>query len=211
MPKSKTRSHLRNVKNSRSLGTGTVALLIIDLISDFRFEDGATIARAALPAARRIAALRQRALRAGVPNLFVNDNLGRWKSDFRQLVARCGHKACLGAPIVKLLTPGAADYFVLKPTHGGFFGTPLDRLLEELATKTLILSGISAHQCVLFTANEAYLRDFRLVIPRDCVASKTERQRKFALDYFKSVLHADIRASTALRFTRRAAGRAKRQ
>jgi nicotinamidase-related amidase len=185
-----------------TLSAKSTALLIIDLISDFAFEDGTQIARAALPAARRVRSLRQRAQLAGVPNVFVNDHLGRWKSDFRQLVLRCGQANCLGAPIVKVLCPGADDYFVLKPTHAGFFGTPLDRLLSELGTETLILTGISAHQCILFTANEAYLRDFCLMIPRDCVAAKTERQRQFALEYFKTVLHADIHASSALCFSR---------
>jgi nicotinamidase-related amidase len=178
------------------------ALLIIDMVSDFRFEDGKRIARMTLPAARNIASLRAKALRAGVPSVFVNDNFGRWKSDFRQLVARCSRTNCLGAPILHLLAPAASDYFVLKPTHAGFFGTPLDRLLAELRIERLVLTGISAHQCVLFTANEAYLRDFALIIPRDRVASKTNRQRSFALEYFKSVLHANTAVSKSIRFVR---------
>jgi nicotinamidase-related amidase len=184
------------------LPASKTALLIIDLVSDYRFEDGAQIARKALPATRKLAALRSRALRAAVPNVFVNDNFGRWKSDFRQLVTRCAQTGCAGAPILRLLAPTANDYSVLKPTHAGFFGTPLDRLLAQLRSDTLILTGISAHQCVLFTANEAYLRDFNLIIPRDCVASKTERQRRSALEYFESVLHAAIPASSAIHFVK---------
>jgi len=182
------------------------ALLIIDLISDFAFEDGRQIAMQALPAARRVSALRARALRAGTPNLFVNDNFGRWRSDFRQLLARCSKAGSLGEPIVRLLAPCANDYFVLKPTQAGFFGTPLERLLGELGIDTLILTGISAHQCLLFTANEAYLRDLELIIPRDCIASKTQRQRQLALWYFQSVLHAATPLSSAIQFlhTRRA-------
>jgi nicotinamidase-related amidase len=178
------------------------ALLIIDMVSDFRFEDGKQVARMSLPAARKIASLRAKALRAGVPSVFVNDHFGRWKSDFRQLIARCSRTDCLGAPILQLLAPAESDYFVLKPTHAGFFGTPLDRLLAELGSERLILTGISAHQCVLFTANEAYLREFELIIPRDCVASKTNRQHRFALEYFESVLHATTTASKAIRFVK---------
>jgi nicotinamidase-related amidase len=122
------------------------------------------------------------------------------------MVVRCGHPRSLGAPIVKLLQPTADDYFVLKPTHAGFYGTTLERLLQELRVKGLIMTGISAHQCVLFTANEAYLREFELIIPRDCIASKTAPQRQLALTYFKSVLHADVRASAHWTF-RGAAGR----
>jgi len=180
------------------------ALLIIDMVSDFSFEDGAKVGRAALPAARQIAALRKRAKQAGVANLFVNDNQGHWKSNFQQLMARCRKERRYGAPILEMLAPTEDDYYVLKPTYGGFFGTPLDRLLETIDAKTLILTGISAHQCILFTANEAYLREFELIIPRDCVAAKTAHYKRFALEYFKSVLHADTRAMANIRFRKSA-------
>jgi nicotinamidase-related amidase len=181
---------------SRRLRAAETALLLIDLISDFKFEDGERIAAAALPAARRIARLRERARIAGIPTIFVNDNQRQWKLEFSDIVARCGREGCLGAPYVNLLQPCVQDYFILKPTHAGFYGTLLERLLAELQVKKLVLTGISAHQCILFTANEAYLREFKLIIPRDCIASKTLKQRDFALQYFRSVLHADIHASS---------------
>jgi nicotinamidase-related amidase len=187
----------------RRLKATETALLIIDLISDFKFVDGGRIAKAALPAARRIARLRNRVRDAGVPCIFVNDNQQQWKLEFSDIVKRCRRQDCLGAPFVKLLEPSANDYFVLKPTHAGFYGTMLERLLEELQIKTLILTGISAHQCILFTANEAYLREFKLIVPRDCVASKTLSQRAFALRYFTSVLHADVHASVHWAFSGR--------
>lgn len=196
----------RTAVRATRLKTSETALLIIDLITDFGFEDGRRIAAAAIPAARRIAHLRHRARQSGVATIFVNDNQQHWKCDFREMVVRCGHPRSLGAPIVKLLQPTADDYFVLKPTHAGFYGTTLERLLQELRVKGLIMTGISAHQCVLFTANEAYLREFELIIPRDCIASKTAPQRQLALTYFKSVLHADVRASAHWTF-RGAAGR----
>jgi nicotinamidase-related amidase len=186
------------------------ALLLIDLITDFKFEDGKRIAAATLPAAHRIARLRQRARQGGLPNIFVNDNQQHWKWDFKDMVAHYGRNGSLGAPVVKLLRPTAEDYFVLKPTHAGFYGTTLERLLHELHVKTLIMTGISAHQCVLFTANEAYLREFELIIPRDCIAAKTLQQRGMALRYFKSVLHADVRSSAHLMFSRAAAGASRR-
>ncbi len=187
---------------ARALHSQRTALLIIDMISDFEFEDGATLARAALPVARRIAKLRALAAAKDVPMLFVNDNLGRWRSDFRQMLSRCRADGCRGASIIDVLQPTSSDYFVLKPTYAGFYGTPLDRLLEKLGATTLVLTGISAHQCILFTANEAYLRDYKLVIPRDCVAAKTSRQKRFALEYFDTVLRADTRASAAIGFRR---------
>jgi nicotinamidase-related amidase len=186
--------------SGRTLRLAKAALLIIDMISDFKFEDGAAVARAALPAARKIQRLRTVAAARGAAVLFVNDNLGHWHSDFRQMLARCRAEGCIGAAIIAALQPSASDYFVLKPTHAGFYGTPLDHLLEQLGVETLILTGISAHQCILFTANEAYLRQYKLVIPSDCVAAKSSRQKQFALQYFKSVLHADTRPSPQIDF-----------
>ncbi len=186
----------------RMLRLQRAALLIIDMISDFEFEDGLALAQAALPAARKIAKLRALAAAKDVPTLFVNDNLGHWRSDFRQMLNHCRADGCRGAPIIDALKPTSSDYFVLKPTYAGFYGTPLDRLLDKLDATTLVLTGISAHQCILFTANEAYLRDYKLVIPRDCVAAKTARQTRFAIEYFDTVLRADTRASAAIGFRR---------
>jgi isochorismate hydrolase len=185
-------------------------LLIIDMVSDFRFEDGMAVARAAMPAARRIRPLRQRAQAAGVPSLFVNDNYGRWKSDFRELIARCTGEGCPGGPILELLAPGPRDYYVLKPSYAAFYGTPLERLLGSLGARRLILTGISAHQCVLFTANEAYLREYELFIPRDAVAAKSRRYHRLAMEYFRTVLHADTRPTGQLEFARQAKAVARR-
>jgi hypothetical protein len=66
-----------------------VALLLIDVINDFDFPDGRALLRSARAIVRRVAALKARAAGVGIPAIYVNDNLGRWRSDFRQLVQHC--------------------------------------------------------------------------------------------------------------------------
>jgi nicotinamidase-related amidase len=178
------------------------ALIILDLISDFAFDGGAKVARAALPVAQRIARLKARARAARVPVIYVNDGVGRWRSDFPGLVRHCSRDASRGAPIVRAIEPAADDYCVLKPKHSGFYATPLETLLDFIGAKRLILTGVSSHQCVLFTANDAYVRDLALSIPRDCISARNTRDTELALDYFTRVLGADVRASAALRFGR---------
>src|SRR5207248_2360578 len=107
-------------------------------------------------------ALKKRAKAAGIPAIYVNDNFGIWQSDFRSVVRHCLEDGVCGAPIARLLAPEADDYFVLKPKHSGFYSTTLDILLDYLGVRALILTGIAANICVLFTANDAYMRDFRL-------------------------------------------------
>jgi nicotinamidase-related amidase len=179
------------------------ALLVLDMVSDFRFEGGAAVARAALPAARRIGRLADRARRAGVPVIYVNDNLGRWRSDFPAIVRHCGRAGSRGEAVLAEIEPRRQDYAILKPKHSGFFATPLDTLLEYLGARTLVLTGATMHQCVLFTANDAYVRDYRLWIPADCVASSTRAQTRLASQYFRRVLGADLRPSGRVRFRRK--------
>jgi nicotinamidase-related amidase len=175
-----------------------VALLLIDVINDLEFEDGERLLEHALPMAERLAALKRRAKEAGIPAIYVNDNFGRWQSDFNKLLAHCLEEDVRGKPLVEQLKPEEDDYFVLKPKHSGFFSTTLDTLLEYLQARSLILTGVAGNICVLFTANDAYMRDFHLVVPSDCVASNSPEENEHALELMKTVLKADIRSSTEL-------------
>ena len=172
-----------------------VALLLIDVINDLEFEGGEKLLRHALPTARRIAAFKQRCAVVGIPSIYVNDNFGKWRSDFKKLVSHCLNDNTRGREIVDLLKPERDDYFVLKPKHSGFYCTTLDLLLKHLGAETLILAGFTADICILFTANDAYMRDYRLLIPSDCVASQDETQNQRALKFMERVLKANINPS----------------
>lgn len=178
-----------------------VALLLIDVINDLEFEGGGELLKHALPVAERIAAFKRRAKQADIPVIYVNDNFGKWQSDFNKILTHCLEDEVRGQPLAKALRPDEDDYFVLKPKHSGFFSTTLDTLLEYLQAKTLILTGVTADICVLFTANDAYMRDFNLAIPSDCVASINEAENEHALELMKRVLKADIRPSKELDLT----------
>jgi nicotinamidase-related amidase len=130
--------------------------------------------------------------------VYVNDNFGKWRSDFQRQVRHCLEDETCGEPLVRLLAPDEDDYFVLKPKHSGFFSTTLDILLDYLAVKTLILTGLTGDNCVLFTAHDAYLRDFHLIVPSDCVTSIDPAENSHALRQMQRLLKADIRASPKL-------------
>lgn len=175
-----------------------VALLVIDMINAFDFEGAEGMMPRALSAAQAIARLKLRARQASVPTVYVNDNFGRWRSDFRQILEHCLQSP--GKEIARLLPPEAEDYFVLKPKHSGFQFTTLDVLLEHLGVETLILTGVAGNFCVLFSAHDAYMRDYRLVVPRDCVASLTEDDDRYALEHMAEVTKADTRPSAGVDF-----------
>jgi nicotinamidase-related amidase len=178
--------------------TSPIALLLIDVINDFEFEGAELLFPNALPAAKPIAALKQTCRRASVPVIYVNDNFGKWRSDFRKLVSHCLDDDTRGRPIVELLKPDDEDYFVLKPKQSGFYSTTLDLLLEHLGAETLILCGFTGDICVLFTAIDAHLRDYRLIVPSDCVISQDNEENATVLKYMQRVLEADVRASSEI-------------
>jgi nicotinamidase-related amidase len=172
-----------------------VALLLVDVINPLDFPEADDFLRHALPAARKIAALKRRATEAGVPVVYANDNFGRWRSDLSTVVARCLEPGCKGRPLCEALRPGEQDYFVLKPKHSAFYSTTLDILLRALKTRALVICGFAANICVLFTANDAYMRDLQVLVPSDCVASNTAEQNEAALAQMATVLKADVSPS----------------
>jgi nicotinamidase-related amidase len=179
--------------------TAPVALLLIDVINDLEFEGGADLLLHALPMANALATLKRRAKSHRIPVIYVNDNFGRWRSDFAKLVAHCLEPGVRGGPIVKLLQPDEDDYFILKPKHSAFFQTNLEILLGYLGVTTLVLAGIAGDICVLFSANDAYMRDFRIYVPPDCIASESSVCQSQALILMERVLKADISLSTDLK------------
>ena len=151
--------------------TCPLALLLVDVINPLDFPEADQLLPHALLAAERLADLKARARKAKVPVIYANDNFGRWRSDLNAVVERCRESGCKGRELIELLRPEKEDYFVLKPKHSAFFSTTLDTLLRYLGTETLIIGGFAADICVLFTADDAYLRDLKIVIPADGVAS----------------------------------------
>jgi nicotinamidase-related amidase len=174
------------------------ALLLVDVINDMEFEGAESLMEHALPAARRIAELKARARKAGIPAIYANDNFGRWKSDFRAVVGHCLNDGVRGEEIARLLQPDEDDYFVLKPKHSAFYATTLDTLLRYLGVETVILTGFAGNICILFSANDAYLRDLNVIVPADCVASNTREDNEHALQQIRTVLKADITPSADL-------------
>src|SRR5919199_2455506 len=174
-----------------------VALLIVDVINDLDFPEADQLMRFVPAMSKKLAALKVRAKEAGIPVVYVNDNFGRWRSDFRRQVEHCAKGRA--REMVERLRPEEDDYFVLKPKHSGFFSTTLETLLQYLGAKELIITGLAGTYCVLFTANDAYMRDYKLRVPRDCCISNTREENDQALQLMEKYLRADTQPSDKLK------------
>lgn len=194
---------IRKTSRSVTLAPRTTALILLDLITDFKFHDGDALLRRTIPAARNIAALKARAKSSGVPVIYVNDNFGKWQEDFKTMADHFRRPKAKGRKVVELLQPERDDYYVLKPHRSAFYATSLELLLRDLKAKRLIITGITTDICVLFTANDAYMRGFELHIPKNCVAAVKPAYTKQAMEFIERVLKTDTRSSDEIRFSRK--------
>jgi len=172
-------------------------LIIVDFFNRFDFSGGPDLAPAALEAARNTAALKKRLREANVRTIYANDNFGNWQSEFSALVRSCRELDGPPGEIAKLLTPEEGDLSVLKPRHSAFYGTPLEFLLDELGSQTLVITGIAADSCITATAQDAYVRKFDLWIPRDCIAAESPKFTQAAVEHMHRIFKADVDESVS--------------
>lgn len=143
-------------------------LLIVDMISDYAFPDAEAVEPSAEQAVPEIVRARAAADAAGVPVLYANDLNGHWECSRADLVERAlnGRRGDLVEPIV----PRDEDGFLFKGQHSAFYGTPLAHYLYEGKAKGVVLTGQVTEQCILYTALDAYVRDYDVTVLTDAIA-----------------------------------------
>ncbi|MDP4086592.1 MAG: isochorismatase family cysteine hydrolase [Bacillota bacterium] len=166
------------------------ALLIIDMINNFNFKHGPILAKKTLNITQPIKSLKDYFNQKNWPVIFINDHYSLWQANLDKIVEFCRNS--YSDPLFKQLLPGENDYFLIKPKHSAFYGTALNTLLHQLKIDTLVLTGIAGNICVLFTANDAYMREYKIIVPENCIASVDDNDNRVALTMMKNVLKATI-------------------
>ncbi|WP_186576835.1 isochorismatase family cysteine hydrolase [Aquibacillus kalidii] len=170
-------------------GLGT-ALIIIDIINDFNFYSGDKLLHHTKSILPNLIQLKQYAKQNQIPVIYVNDHYGSWESNFKNICDHCRNEK--NQEIIDKMVPTEGDFFLIKPKLSAFFHTGLASLLRELHVTHVILSGIAGNICVLFTANDAHMRDFTVSVPKNCIASNEEYLNEQALELMKNVLSTNI-------------------
>jgi nicotinamidase-related amidase len=166
------------------------ALIVIDMISTYEHEDAEALipsVRKALPALRRLIA---RAREEDADIAYVNDNLGRWRSDRAGLLAIALHGP--HADLVEPVQPDDTSLFVVKARHSIFYQTPLEYLLSQQGVRRIVLCGQVTEQCVLYSALDAHIRHLKVVVARDAVAHIDAELGRAALTMMERNMNADI-------------------
>ena len=167
------------------------ALLVIDMLNSYRHEDADPLADSVREIVEPLTDLIENARgRDDVELIYVNDNYGDFSSTRDDIV----RQALDGAhpELVKPIVPDADSMYLEKVRHSAFYATPLDYLLTRLGTKRVIMAGQVTEQCVFYSALDAYVRHFDVIVPRDAVAHIDADLGKAALRMMESNMRASI-------------------
>jgi maleamate amidohydrolase len=156
------------------------AVLVVDMQNDFVDPDApstcAPSAEEAIPHLQRLLAA---ARAAGVPVFYTQGlvspdlkDVGLWKSR-AHAEGRVQVEGTRGAAIVDRLAPQPGEYVVRKRRPSAFFQTDLEVFLRGWRVDTLIIGGTSASGCVRATVVDAFMRDYRAILPRECAIDRT--------------------------------------
>jgi nicotinamidase-related amidase len=174
------------------------ALIVIDMLSSYDFEDAEKLVPAVEETLPQIEGLLKRALDEDVLTIYVNDNYGDWHSNRDRLL----NEALEGEHrnLVEPIAPNDDALFVVKARHSIFFQTPLEYLLGQEGVDRVILVGQVTEQCVLYSALDAYIRHLEVCVPRDAVASIHPHLADAALELMERNMSAEICAASEVTF-----------
>ncbi len=183
------------------------ALVVVDVLSTYDHEDAdrlAETAREALPGVRRLV---EQAKDHDVLTVYVNDNFGVWNAGRAEIVehVRAGARF---AELVEPLLPDEETAFVVKARHSIFFETPLAYLLTTNGIDRVVLCGQVTEQCILYSALDAYVRHFDVVVATDAVAAIDDDLAAAALRMMERNMHAQLVTSEDAFAVAAGAGRA---
>ena len=168
------------------------ALLLVDVIKDFRHEDGDRLLASYRDRHEALVAAIGAAREAGLPLVYANDNGGVWDSNFPGLL----HEALengLAGELVEAVAPQDGDLIVLKPRYSAFDATPLQSILREsLGVEELLVAGTATEMCVFQTVTDALRLGFRASVQADACATVDETHERLGLDYLEQVLGVEI-------------------
>jgi nicotinamidase-related amidase len=172
-----------------------MVLVVIDMLNPYDHEDAELLEKSVAAIVGPLGELIARARRRDdVQVFFVNDNYGDFAATREDIVARAlgGRRPDLVEPIV----PPEDCPFLIKVRHSAFYGTPLDYMLRQKEVEKVILAGQVTEQCILYSALDAYVRNFTIGVPRDGVAHIDAELGDAALRMMERNMHADV-ATTA--------------
>jgi maleamate amidohydrolase len=178
---------------------GRPAVLVVDMTRAFtedRFPLGCSAAGA--PCAAAIRALLEAVRPHGVPVLYtryegfaVDAEWGRWLDKGTGAEPDSLMRGPEAHEITDVIKPRAHDIVVTKTKPSAFFGTPLASMLTYLGIDTLVVTGMVTSGCVRATVIDAFSHNYRVIVPLECVADRSETSHQVNL-FDMDMKYADV-------------------
>ena len=168
-------------------------VLVVDMVRGFCEEGhplyvGETIRRIIEPIRRLLAEERAR----GSSIIFLCDNHAPDDAEFQMFPPHC-IRGSEETEVIPELREFAGEV-IPKTRFSCFYGTNLDRRLQELKPDEIILVGVCTDICVMHTAADARDRDYQVEVPANCVATFDAEAHRFALRHMEKILGAKVTA-----------------
>ncbi|MEM4092557.1 MAG: isochorismatase family protein [Conexivisphaerales archaeon] len=174
----------------------TPALFIVDMTNGFVLDEYPSgYSRTGIPCAKSIKILANNCRLAKIPVIYTKDSevtnpasvaeRGRWvdKSSSTILPRR--------NDIYDEIKPQDGDYIVHKAKPSAFFGTQVLSILQFLGVDTLIVTGMVTSGCVRATVVDAFSYNYRVIIPQECVADRSQISHQVSL-FDMDTKYADV-------------------
>jgi nicotinamidase-related amidase len=169
---------------------GATALLVVDMLNPYEHPQADRLAERVGEALPGIRTLLRRAADEQTPVVYVNDNYGDWNSSPEELAKQAMDGA--HPKLVEPVLPGEGQSLVVKARHSTFYETPLEYLLDQLGASRLVFSGQVTEQCILYSALDAYVRHFDVVVAIDAVAAIYDDLGDAALQMMERNMGAEL-------------------
>ena len=204
MPRKNSRKPTRSESDlhGNAPDRSNAVLILVDVINDLDFPNNRELVRGSRRLAKSIARLKLRCKRVGIPVVYVNDNYGKWRSDFSAVLKHSVREGSPGREMVRLLAPEPDDYIILKPKHSAFYASPLETILAYIGARNVIVSGLTTNACVSLTVADLYVREFKIFVPQDCVQALNSTDHRRALQLMKTSYGANTIVSSRIPLSR---------
>jgi nicotinamidase/pyrazinamidase len=167
------------------------ALLVIDVITDFRHADGASLLASFRERQPALVAALEDARARGIPVIYVNDSHGSWDCDVGGWIRRTLEASAAGA-LQEAVAPRPGDAFIRKPRYSAFDHTPLEIILPELGTERVLLAGAATEMCIVQTAIDARELGLKVTILAAACATVDPDDEDVGLAYAERIVGARV-------------------
>ena len=175
------------------------ALVVVDMLNSYEHDDADALISAVREVLENIASLIERARSEGAEIIYVNDNYGSWNQGRSELVEQVS--AGPHRELIEPIVPDEDTDFVVKARHSIFYETPLEYLLRSREIERVVLVGQVTEQCILYSALDAYIRHFKVVVPPDAVAAIHPDLHEAALKMMEVNMDAELTPSADVRLS----------